>query len=256
MENCGSELVGPWESDEILLPTTTLIREYATKAEKKKEMDRKPTPTINSTAEYLSAKGFLRPQRNYTPPKDVDQSLNDIPKKSTVLNAYYKKFQHSVPNSLLKSVNSLEDVGRFYRTRVDTTIPLDKMKTIDLPENLNVQYDYHRFHPDTDTTTDTTLLARQHSTEDLQKSLDTLYNKYIIMIIKRLINPRLLKLNGSTAVGLRQDLINEFNENEDIYMFLLSIKADGLGINLTAANTVGIHNLDFNPYNDKQAEDR
>ena len=30
----------------------------------------------------------------------------------------------------------------------------------------------------------------------------------------------------------------------------------GLGINLTAANMVVIHDIDFNPYNDKQAEDR
>lgn len=29
-----------------------------------------------------------------------------------------------------------------------------------------------------------------------------------------------------------------------------------MGINLTAANTVIIHDIDFNPYNDKQAEDR
>ena len=30
----------------------------------------------------------------------------------------------------------------------------------------------------------------------------------------------------------------------------------GLGINLTAANSVIMHDLDCNPYNDKQAEDR
>ena len=36
----------------------------------------------------------------------------------------------------------------------------------------------------------------------------------------------------------------------------MSTKAGGLGINLTAANTVILHDLDFNPYNDKQAEDR
>ena len=33
---------------------------------------------------------------------------------------------------------------------------------------------------------------------------------------------------------------------------LSNICAGGLGINLTAANTVILHDLDFNPYNDKQ----
>lgn len=54
----------------------------------------------------------------------------------------------------------------------------------------------------------------------------------------------------------RQQLINEFSEDDSIFIFLLSTKAGGLGINLTAADTVIIHDIDFNPYNDKQAEDR
>lgn len=51
-------------------------------------------------------------------------------------------------------------------------------------------------------------------------------------------------------------MINEYNEDNEIFIFLLSTKAGGLGINLTAADTVIIHDIDFNPYNDKQAEDR
>ena len=51
-------------------------------------------------------------------------------------------------------------------------------------------------------------------------------------------------------------MIDEFNKDPEIFIFILSTRAGGLGINLTAANTVILHDLDFNPYNDKQAEDR
>ncbi|CAK9812257.1 SWI/SNF-related matrix-associated actin-dependent regulator of chromatin subfamily A containing DEAD/H box 1 homolog [Anthophora quadrimaculata] len=65
-----------------------------------------------------------------------------------------------------------------------------------------------------------------------------------------------LRLDGSTPVTDRQCLINQYTEDESIFIFLLSTRAGGLGINLTAADTVIIHDIDFNPYNDKQAEDR
>merc|ERR1719369_1344474 len=65
-----------------------------------------------------------------------------------------------------------------------------------------------------------------------------------------------LRLDGSTAVPERQAMIDTFNTDDSYFIFLLSTKAGGLGINLTAANTVILHDLDFNPYNDKQAEDR
>ena len=67
---------------------------------------------------------------------------------------------------------------------------------------------------------------------------------------------RYLRLDGQTPVQERQYLIDEFNRDPDIFIFILSTRAGGLGINLTAANTVILHDLDFNPYNDKQAEDR
>ncbi|KAL1417095.1 hypothetical protein MTO96_027151 [Rhipicephalus appendiculatus] len=65
-----------------------------------------------------------------------------------------------------------------------------------------------------------------------------------------------LRLDGQTSVADRQDLIDQFNGDDEILVFLLSTRAGGLGINLTSANVVIIHDLDFNPYNDKQAEDR
>ncbi len=56
----------------------------------------------------------------------------------------------------------------------------------------------------------------------------------------------------STPVKERQDLIDQFNTDTSIPIFLLSTKAGGLGINLTAADTVIMHDLDFNPENDRQ----
>jgi len=67
---------------------------------------------------------------------------------------------------------------------------------------------------------------------------------------------RFMRLDGQTPVQERQEMIDKFNKEEDIFIFILSTRAGGLGINLTAANTVILHDLDFNPYNDKQAEDR
>lgn len=67
---------------------------------------------------------------------------------------------------------------------------------------------------------------------------------------------KFLRLDGSTPVVERQRLIDEYNSDKGIFVFLLSTKAGGLGINLTSANVVILHDIDFNPYNDKQAEDR
>jgi large subunit ribosomal protein L50 len=30
-------------------------------------------------------------------------------------------------------------------------VPLEKFKSVELPPNVHIQYDYHRFHPETDT---------------------------------------------------------------------------------------------------------
>ncbi|KAI8050171.1 SNF2 family N-terminal domain-containing protein [Gilbertella persicaria] len=78
----------------------------------------------------------------------------------------------------------------------------------------------------------------------------------ILELVMETMNVSYLRLDGETKVMERQNLIDEFNENEDIQVFLLSTKAGGFGINLTSANIVILYDLDFNPQNDKQAEDR
>lgn len=67
---------------------------------------------------------------------------------------------------------------------------------------------------------------------------------------------RYIRMDGSTPISDRIVLIDQFNTDRDIFVFLLSTRAGGLGINLTSANVVILHDIDCNPYNDKQAEDR
>ncbi len=61
---------------------------------------------------------------------------------------------------------------------------------------------------------------------------------------------------GATKVEDRQVIVDQYTNDPSITVFLLSTKAGGLGINLTAANWVVLFDQDFNPQNDKQAMDR
>jgi len=65
-----------------------------------------------------------------------------------------------------------------------------------------------------------------------------------------------VRFDGQTQIGARQDVIDQFNEDMSISVCLLSTRAGGMGINLTSADTVILHDLDFNPSIDRQAEDR
>jgi len=65
------------------------------------------------------------------------------------------------------------------------------------------------------------------------------------------------RLDGDTVVEDRQDLVDKFNAKQSpIFAFLLSTRAGGQGLNLTGADTVILHDVDFNPQIDRQAEDR
>ena len=65
-----------------------------------------------------------------------------------------------------------------------------------------------------------------------------------------------MRFDGSTEVEERQQLIEDFQFDESIFIFLISTKAGGLGINLTAADTVIVYDSDWNPQTDLQAIDR
>ncbi|KAK0985853.1 putative DNA helicase ino80 [Friedmanniomyces endolithicus] len=69
-------------------------------------------------------------------------------------------------------------------------------------------------------------------------------------------NYKYCRLDGSTKLEDRRDTVAAFQSNPDLFVFLLSTRAGGLGINLTSADTVIFYDSDWNPTIDSQAMDR
>lgn len=70
------------------------------------------------------------------------------------------------------------------------------------------------------------------------------------------------RLDGNVTSQERQHRIDRFNKQRDEhgddskFVFLLSTRAGGLGINLASADTVILYDSDWNPHNDIQALSR
>ena len=79
----------------------------------------------------------------------------------------------------------------------------------------------------------------------------------LLAIIKKYLDEANIKysyLDGATRN--RQEVVDEFNNDETIGVFLLSLKAGGTGLNLTSADTVMIYDPWWNPASELQAADR
>ena len=69
-------------------------------------------------------------------------------------------------------------------------------------------------------------------------------------------NIKYFKLTGKTKIGERIEMVDEFNQNEEIKVFLISLKAGGTGLNLTGADMVIHYDPWWNLSAENQATDR
>ncbi|XP_034943512.1 uncharacterized protein mRpL50 [Chelonus insularis] len=116
----------------------------------------------------LLTKGFLRNVKTYEPPSDVSEKLekickdngisanssttiDDLQKRFEFFNICAKEFNYAIPNSILYEIQTISDVEKFYKTPINTNSPMNEITKIELPQNLHILENYHRFHPDTDT---------------------------------------------------------------------------------------------------------
>lgn len=140
-------------------------KSYVKKDKKSKEISGKTViPPIKEDIE----RGYLRPHKDYYPPENVEEQFSGLCQsilgdefdsrspvshehKYELLNACFQEFNHSVPNGILHTIKSPDEILQFYKTEIVCTNPLDALKEQELPPNLHVQYEYLRFHPETDT---------------------------------------------------------------------------------------------------------
>lgn len=92
------------------------------------------------------------------------------------------------------------------------------------------------------------------------KTLLFAQHRIMLDILQRFLNQipgiNYRRMDGETPIKARQDLVDEFNNNPDLDVFLLTTKVGGLGVNLTGANRVIIYDPDWNPSTDIQARER
>uniref|UniRef100_A0AAQ5ZEM0 Chromatin-remodeling ATPase INO80 n=1 Tax=Amphiprion ocellaris TaxID=80972 RepID=A0AAQ5ZEM0_AMPOC len=108
--------------------------------------------------------------------------------------------------------------------------------------------------------TDVRIHSRNSSTSSLRPCQPTLPPKFLLaatpkeyMVYRK---HTYMRLDGSSKISERRDMVADFQSRTDIFVFLLSTRAGGLGINLTAADTVIFYDSDWNPTVDQQAMDR
>lgn len=72
------------------------------------------------------------------------------------------------------------------------------------------------------------------------------------------LNYSFIKMDGTTAMGQRHKLVEHFNSSSHstCFVFLLTTRVGGVGVNLTGANRVLIYDPDWNPSTDAQAKER
>jgi len=63
-------------------------------------------------------------------------------------------------------------------------------------------------------------------------------------------------LDGHLSLDARQEVVDSFNSDPTIFIFLISTRAGGVGLNITSANKVVIFDPSWNPSHDLQAQDR
>ena len=189
-----------------------------------------------------------------------EQVAKDLPEKQEMIlfcemedeqRNIYDAYRNDFRNQIL---GTIETQG-IQKSQLTILQGLMKLRQIcDSPAILNEQekFDNHSIKLDE--------LARELS-EDMGNHKALIFSQFLGMLA--LIRAKLEELgikyeyfDGSTSAPDREKAIQSFQNNEEVRVFLISLKAGGVGLNLTAADYVYIVDPWWNPAVEQQAIDR
>ncbi|XP_059293224.1 ATP-dependent DNA helicase DDM1-like [Lycium ferocissimum] len=199
---------------------------------------------------------------------DVEQNLPR--KKEIILYAtmteYQKKFQEHLINRTLEGY-LLENVstGNGFKGKLNNLM-IQLRKNCNHPDLLESLYNGSNFYPPLEQIVEQCgkfrLLHRLLLKLFARKHKVLIFSQWtrVLDIMDYYFSERgfdVCRIDGSVKLDERKRQIQEFNDVSSKYrIFLLSTRAGGLGINLTAADTCILYDSDWNPQMDLQAMDR
>ena len=188
--------------------------------------------------------------------KDV---LTELPEKTiTILNNQMTEEQEKIYMSYLSQIK--EDVAKeiningFEKSQIKILAALTRLRQICCHPSLFI-----RDYKGESSKLGQCMEIIQNATDAGHKIL--LFSGYTAMfeIIEKELKERKInffKLTGSTKIDERISLVDEFNSNKNIKVFLISLKAGGTGLNLTGADMVIHYDPWWNQSAENQATDR
>ncbi|PHT89024.1 ATP-dependent DNA helicase DDM1 [Capsicum annuum] len=212
--------------------------------------------------------GILRPFLLRRLKVDVEQMLPR--KKEIILYAtmteHQKKFQDHLINRTLESyLTENVSIGNHCKGKLNSLM-IQLRKNCNHPDLLESAYDGSFRYPPVEQIVGqcgkfrllerllSVLLARKHKVlvfSQWTKVLDIMDYYFSEKGFE------VCRIDGNVKLDERKRQIKDFNDvNSDFRIFLLSTRAGGLGINLTAADTCILYDSDWNPQMDLQAMDR
>lgn len=209
----------------------------------------------------------------------VELSPTGRPKRRSRKAVDYRELDGDTPDELEKLINKMQEEVEKERPVIEMTIPMDsevnlKLQNIMMLLRKCCNHPYLIEYPLDPATqefkVDENLVKNSGKFLLLDRMLPELKKRGhkvllfsqmtlmldILMDYCYLRNYKFSRLDGSMSYTEREENMHKFNIDPEVFIFLVSTRAGGLGINLTAADTVIIYDSDWNPQSDLQAQDR